>query len=221
MKLKIHYLEEALRKSGPGLNEAALKENTELKVTRVTMQKELHRYKKNLGQAEHDLEAYQSQFTDLKDKVKQKHADASLHEELENLKKAIEEKEHIIGKLKENLRAVEEQDVEAGKLRDEIEDLQADMGEKDRIIEEREEEIVRIICCPSIMDLTNCGDRTSSRSMLIRTQPLLQSWKSIWNPLRRKFKTFEIRLSMRNLKRQKHGSTARRRATRSSVQRMT
>jgi DNA repair exonuclease SbcCD ATPase subunit len=127
--------------------------------------------------------------------------------------KAIEEKEHIIEELKENLRAVEEQDVEAGKLRDEIEDLQADMGEKDRIIEEREEEIVRIICCPSIMDLTNCGDRTSSRSMLIRTQPLLQSWKSIWNPLRRKFKTFEIRLSMRNLKRQKHESTARRRAT--------
>ncbi|KAK3391573.1 microtubule associated-domain-containing protein, partial [Sordaria brevicollis] len=32
LKLKIHFLEEALRKAGPGFSEAALKENTELKV---------------------------------------------------------------------------------------------------------------------------------------------------------------------------------------------
>ncbi|KAI0799323.1 microtubule associated-domain-containing protein [Xylaria sp. FL0064] len=32
LKLKIHFLEEALRKTGPGFSEAALQENTELKV---------------------------------------------------------------------------------------------------------------------------------------------------------------------------------------------
>ncbi|KAG9243437.1 microtubule associated-domain-containing protein [Calycina marina] len=32
LKLKIHFLEDALRKAGPGFSEAALKENTELKV---------------------------------------------------------------------------------------------------------------------------------------------------------------------------------------------
>ncbi|KAH8661399.1 microtubule associated-domain-containing protein, partial [Tricladium varicosporioides] len=32
LKLKIHFLEEALRKAGPGFSEAALKENTDLKV---------------------------------------------------------------------------------------------------------------------------------------------------------------------------------------------
>ncbi|KAI1751077.1 microtubule associated-domain-containing protein [Xylaria castorea] len=32
LKLKIHFLEEALRKTGPGFSEAALKENTDLKV---------------------------------------------------------------------------------------------------------------------------------------------------------------------------------------------
>ncbi|KAI9878240.1 MAG: hypothetical protein M1830_001463 [Pleopsidium flavum] len=141
LKIKIHYLEEALRKSGPGLNEAALKENTELKVTRVTMQKELHRYKKSLSHAEHDLEAYRSQFSDLQDKVKQKHADASLREELENLRKNVEEKDREIRELKEKLGGVEHQDAEFGKLRDEIEDLQADLVARDRLIEEKEEEI--------------------------------------------------------------------------------
>ncbi|KAI1438051.1 microtubule associated-domain-containing protein [Xylaria sp. CBS 124048] len=35
LKLKIHFLEEALSKAGPGFSEAALKENTELKVDKL------------------------------------------------------------------------------------------------------------------------------------------------------------------------------------------
>ena len=145
LKLKIHFLEEQLKKSGPGLNEAALKENTELKVTRVTMQKELHRYRKSLGQAERDLEDYRSQFSELQEKARQKHADASLREEVERLRRDVEKKEAEIKELKEDLRSAEGRDAEAGRMRDEIEDLQAELRERDRILEEKEDEIVRLL----------------------------------------------------------------------------
>jgi hypothetical protein len=55
LKLKIHYLQEQLQKAGPEYNQAALQENTELKVTKITMQRDIARYKKNLQQAERDL----------------------------------------------------------------------------------------------------------------------------------------------------------------------
>ncbi|TGO68612.1 hypothetical protein BOTNAR_0022g00200 [Botryotinia narcissicola] len=56
LKLKIHFLEEALRKAGPGFSVAALKENTELKVDKVTMQRELQKFRKTLTAAEKDVE---------------------------------------------------------------------------------------------------------------------------------------------------------------------
>ncbi|KAL7958465.1 hypothetical protein V8C34DRAFT_314088 [Trichoderma compactum] len=52
LKLKIQFLNDALMKSGPGYNEAALKENTELKVEKVTMQRELQRLKKQITTVE-------------------------------------------------------------------------------------------------------------------------------------------------------------------------
>ena len=70
LKLKIHFLEEALRKAGPGFSEAALKENTELKVDKVTMQRELHRYRKTLTSAERDLELYRQQMLEMQDKMR-------------------------------------------------------------------------------------------------------------------------------------------------------
>ncbi len=106
------------------------------------MQKELHRYRKSLGQAERDLEAYRLQFTELQEKARQKHADASLREELEQLRATVSDKENEIEELKKKLHDMGDAGAEAGKLREEIEDLQADMREKDRIIEEREDEIV-------------------------------------------------------------------------------
>ncbi len=38
-----------MRKAGPGFSEAALKENTDLKVDKVTMQRELAKYKTTKG----------------------------------------------------------------------------------------------------------------------------------------------------------------------------
>ncbi|KAH0562834.1 hypothetical protein GP486_002541 [Trichoglossum hirsutum] len=140
LKLKIHFLEDALRKSGPGYSEAALKENTELKVDKVTMQKELHRYRKTLGAAERDLEQYRQQILEIQEKAKRKYEDDGLREELERLRGELDDKEAEVQDLHEKLEKAEQQEgIE--KLKETLSDLEADLREKDRVIEEREDEI--------------------------------------------------------------------------------
>lgn len=141
LKLKIHFLEEALRKAGPGYSEAALKENTDLKVDKVTMQREIARYRKTLTTAEHDLEVYRQQILEMQDKLKRKHADASQQVELARLEHELEDKELEIQDLRGKLENSERQDAQVEKLRDEIGDLETDVREKDRIIDERDDEI--------------------------------------------------------------------------------
>ncbi|KAH0543998.1 hypothetical protein FGG08_001765 [Glutinoglossum americanum] len=140
LKLKIHFLEDALRKSGPGYSEAALRENTELKVDKVTMQKELHRYRKTLGAAERDLEQYRQQILEIQERAKRKYEDDGLREELERLRGELDDTEAEAQELRERLEKAEQrEDVEA--LKENISDLEADLREKDRVIEEREDEI--------------------------------------------------------------------------------
>lgn len=142
LKLKIHYLQEQLEKAGPAYNQAALRENTELKVSRMTMQRDISRYRKNLQQAERDLEAYRLQFQELREKYRTKSMDETAQHELSIMREEIETKDAQLRDLREELRDIKEnksQDME--KLRDEIEDLEASLREKDRIIDTRDEEI--------------------------------------------------------------------------------
>lgn len=134
LKLKIHFLEEALRKAGPGFSEAALKENTELKVDKVTMQRELQRYRKTLTAAEHDVELYRQQILEMQEKIRRKHADEGQREELGRLHQALEEKEAEVGQLKS-------QGVQFDDLEEKIHDLEAELREKDRVINDREDEV--------------------------------------------------------------------------------
>ncbi|CBF83478.1 protein pcpA [Aspergillus nidulans FGSC A4] len=133
LKLKIHFLQEQLEKAGPAYNQAALHENTELKISKLTMQRDISRYKKSLQQAERDLEAYRQQFQDFKEKMRRKHTDETIQREMEDQR---------VKELQEQLReARDSRSEEIDKLRDDIEDLEASLREKDRTIEEREEEI--------------------------------------------------------------------------------
>lgn len=141
LKLKIHFLEEAIRKNGPGYSEAALKENTELKVDKVTMQRELSKYKKHLASAEKDLETYQQQILDVQEKAKKKYADQGQRAENDALRRRLEERETEIESLRQQLQRQPEDNGEADKLRDEIGDLEADLRAKDREVNEREDEI--------------------------------------------------------------------------------
>jgi chromosome segregation ATPase len=140
LKLKIHFLEEALRKAGPGFSEAALKENTELKVDKVTMQKELYRHRKRLTAAERDLEGYRQQMQEMQERVKRKYVDEGKREELDRLQILLAEKESEVQSLRGQLQDTESHDEQMEKLRDEINDLEADLLEKGRIIDDRDDE---------------------------------------------------------------------------------
>ncbi|KAJ4255017.1 hypothetical protein NW762_009821 [Fusarium torreyae] len=141
LKLKIHFLEEALRKAGPGFSEAALKENTELKVDKVTMQRELHRYKKHLTTAEKDLESYRQQMLEVQDKAKRKYANQSNQAETEKLQRLLEDREADIEDLQRQLHQQQGNSDQVEKLQDDISDLEADIREKDRLLTEREDEL--------------------------------------------------------------------------------
>ncbi|KAF6235547.1 hypothetical protein HO173_006230 [Letharia columbiana] len=144
LKLKIHFLEESLRKSGPGFNEAALKENTDLKVDKVTIQKELRQCRKNLSTVEREVEASKRHVEDLQEKAKRKHADETLRRQLEDLKSHLAAKESDLEDLRQRLECAEGDGQELEKLKGDIEDLEADLREKDRIIGERDDQIDKL-----------------------------------------------------------------------------
>ncbi|KAM0394130.1 hypothetical protein ACHAO7_003283 [Fusarium culmorum] len=141
LKLKIHFLEEALRKAGPGFSEAALKENTELKVDKVTMQRELHKYKKHLTTAEKDLESYRQQMLEVQEKAKRKYANQSNQAEMDKLQRLLEDREADIEDLQRQLQQQKGSNDQVEKLQDDIGDLEADIREKDRQLTEREDEL--------------------------------------------------------------------------------
>ncbi|KAG8669957.1 hypothetical protein FPOAC2_09300 [Fusarium poae] len=141
LKLKIHFLEEALRKAGPGFSEAALKENTELKVDKVTMQRELHKYKKHLTTAEKDLESYRQQMLEVQEKAKRKYANQSSQAEMDKLQRLLEDREADIEDLQRQLQQQKGSNDQVEKLQDDIGDLEADIQEKDRQLTEREDEL--------------------------------------------------------------------------------
>jgi chromosome segregation ATPase len=144
LKLKIHFLEESLRKAGPGFNEAALRENTDLKVDKITMQKELVRAKKTLSQAERDLEAYHLHLQGVQEDLKRKHVDKGLREELESLRSKVTSKEIEVRELHQKLEIADNNVGALEKCREDIEELEADLREKDRLTEERDEENDRL-----------------------------------------------------------------------------
>ncbi|KAK4216362.1 myosin-7 [Rhypophila decipiens] len=141
LKLKIHFLEEALQRAGPDFNQATLQENTELKVDKVQMQKDLQRYKKVLTSAEKDLESYRQQILDLQEKTKRKFADEGQRKELERLRQLLEQKDSDIEDLQRQLAEDQDQHDKIGKLQDEVGDLEAELREKDRIIEQQEDQL--------------------------------------------------------------------------------
>lgn len=142
LKMKIHFLEENLSKRGNEFNQTALKENTDLKVNRITMQRELHKFKKSIAQAEKDAEQYRRQLEEYRERVRQKKADETFRVEMASLKSEVEQKNKEFDTLQSKYDRIRSgNESEAQKLRDEVADLQADLRERDRRLDEREDEI--------------------------------------------------------------------------------
>ncbi len=118
-----------------------MKENTDLKVDKVTIQRELARMKKALHQAQLDIDAYRCHLEEVQEKAKRKHSDETLLRELEELRNDIVVKDTEIGDLKQKLDAMEGDGEELDKLKGEIEDLEVDLRDKERVVDERDDEV--------------------------------------------------------------------------------
>lgn len=144
MKLKIHFLDETLKKAGPGYNAAALKENTDLKVDKITMQKELAQARKTLVKTERELEQYRLHLHEVRNSIQRKHMDENLQHELKSLDDKVVAKDHELAQLRQQIALSDARKDEAEKLRGDLEDLEADLQEKDRLIGDRDDEIDRL-----------------------------------------------------------------------------
>ncbi|KAI9807986.1 MAG: hypothetical protein M1825_005293 [Sarcosagium campestre] len=154
LKLKIHFLEEALRKAGPGFSEEALKENTDLKVDKVTLSNELRRFRKTLSTAERELEVYQAQLAEAEERNRRRKTDEKYQVEIDHLKQTLEDKDAEIAELRaqkddgnSNLipdartkESIDEKTEEINTLKQRIEDdafnFESDIREKEREIDE-------------------------------------------------------------------------------------
>ncbi|KAJ5888477.1 hypothetical protein N7495_008518 [Penicillium taxi] len=142
LKLKCHFFEEQLSKAGPEINSLAMKENTELKVTKVTLQREVARYKKGVILAERELEDYRQQLADMRERSRRKQTDEEVQREMDLMQSEIDTRDNELRDLREELRqAKNDKSQELEKLRDEVEDLEAELRAKDRAIDVRDEEL--------------------------------------------------------------------------------
>ncbi|EAS36536.3 spindle-pole body protein [Coccidioides immitis RS] len=142
LKLKVHFLEEKLNKLGPDVNRIALQENIELKVSGKTMERELYRCKKSLARAQTKAESCQRELEEFQEMWKRKQGDDAPQKELNWMKEEMETKDIEINELREDLKAAQEkQSDELQELRGQISDLEYTIREKDRLLDEKEDEL--------------------------------------------------------------------------------
>ncbi|KAF4556296.1 putative spindle pole body protein pcp1 [Elsinoe fawcettii] len=149
LKLKIHFLDEALKRSGTEYQQGMIKENTELKMDKTTMTYELKQQQKALVRAEKELEEYRLQLREYAEKVKRRHTDEIMKEEMERLRQLAEEKQALadqreeeIDELRKRLDLVEQGGGEKMQdLRDDIADLEQELRGKDQELDAKDEEL--------------------------------------------------------------------------------
>ncbi|RKF81616.1 putative microtubule associated protein [Golovinomyces cichoracearum] len=135
LKLRIHFLENVQSRFGPEFNEQAIKENTELKVDKVIMQREINKFRKTLHAAQQDVEGYKKQLTELQENSKRTYIDDRQREELNNLHQTLENKE-------EELNQLRNQRNQGENSQEKISELEANLKEKERHLGNQEQEII-------------------------------------------------------------------------------
>ncbi|KAF2433794.1 hypothetical protein EJ08DRAFT_647087 [Tothia fuscella] len=144
LKLKIHFLEENLKRSGSEWNQQAIRENTELKTNSVMMEHELKKYRKQFTVAERELEQYRQQLRDYAEKMKRRHMDEGMREELDRLQALADDREKQMQEMQaqlDNADKMQSNNQESDKLMEDVEDLETELKEKEQLLDEREEEI--------------------------------------------------------------------------------
>ena len=129
-----------MHNSDPNLNENALKENTDLRVDKTTLRRDLGKVRKQLARSERDVENLRRQVSNDAAERDRSKTDGGLREEIVMLKKALEIKDVEIRTFQEST-TVSERELELKRLQEDNEDLGAELREKDRIIDAKEDEL--------------------------------------------------------------------------------
>ena len=129
-----------LHDQDPNLNETALKENAGLRVDKVSLQRDLVKIQKQLARSERDAESLRKEFQDRRAAQSREATSHGLDIELNTLKENLKLKDQEVKQLQELNRTANDNS-ELQKLRDRIEDLEADLREKDRVIESKEDDL--------------------------------------------------------------------------------
>lgn len=164
--MKIHFLEDALRKAGPGVGESAVRENADLKVERYKLHKEVSRLQKQLREAQEqtirrpandgqreeirrlvaELSRAEVETKKLGERLEVSEgwaaAEASLHDEARRTRRELNDAEAEIQDLTTRLTEAQMRENAADDLTDEVDDLKAELREKERIVDERENDVV-------------------------------------------------------------------------------
>ena len=140
-------MEDLLNKSDPHTNFSALKENTDLKVDRTTLQRELAKVKKQLESSERQIESLRLQLETGTTRHKTIAYEA-LQREVDELQVRLRSKDEEL--LQMRVDAAPRDESELNELRDTIEDLEAELREKDRIIDTHNDERVCITSLTSL-----------------------------------------------------------------------
>ena len=123
------------------MNHTALKENTDLRVDRATLQRDLAKVKKQLASSARDAEDLKQQLLDSKARSEKAAMNKQLQDELNTLQAALQEKEKENRRLQDALAAADN-NREVEELRDTVEDLEAELREKERLIEAQQDKDV-------------------------------------------------------------------------------
>ena len=153
-----------MKKNGKEFNETAIKENTELKVDKLTLQRDLRQYRKQLGQAERDLEDYKQQLLEYADKARRRNASQEMIEELDALRQAVNDKDAHIKELQDQAGSTNDNSAaEVEKLKDEMRDLEADLRDRDRQLDEKDDELEKLKEDASGEDIDDLRNTLSER----------------------------------------------------------
>lgn len=131
-----------MKSMNPNLEKSALKENLELRVAKAQMQLDLKQVRKALESSEKLAESLRKQMREGLDRLEKDQQDQALRDQLDSLQQAYDQRQAEIDDLKQQLEDNDERDEEVGKLRDLIEDLEAELRDKQRVTDEKDDEFV-------------------------------------------------------------------------------
>lgn len=149
LKLKIHFLDDMLTKTGTDYQQEIIKQNTELKVEKTTLTQDIRHQTKRLAKADKELLEYKQQLHDYAEKVKRRHTDEIMKEEMDRLRADVDESKRLLQVRDNEIESLQQKlDLadkgsgdKAQQLRDEISDLEMDIRQKEQACDEKDDQI--------------------------------------------------------------------------------